>query len=1002
MISLAATLAAFLLPSRSTCVSAGKLALISMLVAVFFLFTAGYHFAGGADHFIFWAEAIVRGLVLPPALAQRDVGFPLVYILGGFPFLRSFIGVTLILAAFAVLMPVLVFLSLVRASPTIAFYMGIACIISLAPYTSIKFLYHDETYLFFGILAVALLVVFLWTGRFRMLIFFTLAALGASFTRPAGNLLYPVLLGIAYLSVRGPIRYYVAAALVFALGVGVYQWHRYEIFDMRNQSYYPSGEGMQILYGVYINSGEFGVQLSPDLGPNTKRLLEDLRKELEPDVRKAAIITKRFVANDPPEFMEKYVYPYSPEELTEKISKESNDDYFWILYGSHNTDDDQFYLRVALEIVRSHPWYVVKYSMRNLWHILFDPGYAVSRYNALGYIKTGNHFIPAEQGWGYLSAESARPYGPRATREVEDFPLKRQPLAVQNIFEKVRVLWLNYFGTYVLITSMLIIIAWIGALAGTVCWAVPFTGFCRVIRSSGVDKLTAPIVAVSAFLLNEALVTSLFAHPDYRYFHYTELYRLVVAGFGAVVVTGTLSWAWRSMNPTTLGTSFIQPKRESIVSTIQEYDLLNGYFGRRPGQWVLLLVVVNAGLFAWWTASEIANAWNAPPLEIVSATYRENCLDFSPKAPAKNSIREGNVTSSVKKVCEENANRWCAIPLDKMDWEDPAPGCEKNFSVNYRCQLNESRRTVIVDALGARKSLQIDCYGPAPAPEPSSGLNIRSATYGGNCGAASGNATQDLASSCNGKIDCAYTVDVARLGDPAPRCGKDFAVSYSCAPDATIFRKSVPSEAGLGSILDLSCGPTASKPSSGLNIRSATYGGNCGAASSNATQDLMARCNGKAHCTYKVDVARLGDPARGCGKDFVASFSCAPDTTILRKDLPAEAGLGSVLDLSCEPTAPAPSSGLNIRSATYGGNCGAAQGNTTSHLASSCNGKEDCIYNVDVNLLGDPAPRCGKDFAVSYSCAPDTTILRKDLPAEAGFGGVLKLNCPSASDVSTK
>src|SRR5450830_684854 len=150
MISLAATPAAFFLPSRSTHVTAGKLALISMLFTVFFLFTAGYHFPGGASHYPDWAEAIVRGTTLPPSHAQREVGFPLLYILGGFPFTHSFIGITLILASFAVLIPVLVYLSLVWASPTIAFYMGLACIISLSPVTYLKFFYPDQADMFFN------------------------------------------------------------------------------------------------------------------------------------------------------------------------------------------------------------------------------------------------------------------------------------------------------------------------------------------------------------------------------------------------------------------------------------------------------------------------------------------------------------------------------------------------------------------------------------------------------------------------------------------------------------------------------------------------------------------------------------------------------------------------------------------------------------------------------------------------------------------------------------
>jgi hypothetical protein len=248
-------------------------------------------------------------------------------------------------------------------------------------------------------------------------------------------------------------------------------------------------------------------------------------------------------------------------------------------------------------------------------------------------------------------------------------------------------------------------------------------------------------------------------------------------------------------------------------------------------------------------------------------------------------------------------------------------------------------------------------------------------------------------------------VDVDRLGDPVPLCSKNFEVEYSCAPDTALLRQQLPAEAGLKSELRLACRPVVE---SGLNIRAATYGASCGAPSGNATEDLASRCNGRADCNYVVDVERLRDPAPGCGKDFQVEYSCAPGTALSHKQLPAEAGLKSQLQLSCipqteqaaVPTTPAPTtpepvveSGLNVRAATYGASCGAPSGNVTKDIASSCNGRADCNYIVDVDRLGDPAPRCGKDFQVEYSCAPDTELLHKQLPAEAGLKSQLQLSC---------
>src|SRR3990167_10246855 len=141
--SLTATVAALFLPSRSAHLSIGKLALFGMLFTTFFLFTSAYNFPGGASHYPNWAEAIVHGAKLPPDVAQREVGFPLLYLLGGFTITHSFIGITLILAIFAVLISVLVYVALVGVSPIVAFYTALACILTLSPFTYLKFFYPD-------------------------------------------------------------------------------------------------------------------------------------------------------------------------------------------------------------------------------------------------------------------------------------------------------------------------------------------------------------------------------------------------------------------------------------------------------------------------------------------------------------------------------------------------------------------------------------------------------------------------------------------------------------------------------------------------------------------------------------------------------------------------------------------------------------------------------------------------------------------------------------------
>lgn len=59
-------------------------------------------------------------------------------------------------------------------------------------------------------------------------------------------------------------------------------------------------------------------------------------------------------------------------------------------------------------------------------------------------------------------------------------------------------------------------------------------------------------------------------------------------------------------------------------------------------------------------------------------------------------------------------------------------------------------------------------------------IRVRSAIYGANCNGRGGNVSNEVSRSCDGKANCAYMIDVARLGDPAYGCEKDFRVQYDC------------------------------------------------------------------------------------------------------------------------------------------------------------------------------------------------------------------------------
>jgi len=128
---------------------------------------------------------------------------------------------------------------------------------------------------------------------------------------------------------------------------------------------------------------------------------------------------------------------------------------------------------------------------------------------------------------------------------------------------------------------------------------------------------------------------------------------------------------------------------------------------------------------------------------------------------------------------------------------------------------------------------------------------------------------------------------------------------------------------------------------------------------------------------------------------------------LLAYSLLASPGVAAVLimlatSLSETNTTSSVTSGIRVLSATYGANCQAQAGNSTRAIGKSCNGKENCNYIVDVNILGDPASGCAKGFSVDYQCAPDEKRLTKSLPAEAGLKSPLYLSCAAGQLAKTE
>ncbi len=541
---------ALFVPGGSARIDRAKLAILSALTATFFLFATKTWFPGGASQFMRYADAIVHGTTLPPDVAARDAGYPLLIILSGYSLSHSFIPLLLIQAGFAILLPIVVYESLRRLSPIPAYYVGLASIVTLSPFYFMKMIHHDQTYIFFAELMLCLLLIFVQTKQPRFLYLFTIAAICASVARPAGNALFPLFLIIGYLAARGSILHYLACSTVFAAFVAGYAWHREVIFDMQHSPATPSYLGRQVFYDPYLNTLDYGIRLSPhDVGPNFTRALDELRNRLQPSPRDSEFVEKQYGRTDAKaEFASAYIDPLTTDELMDQVLARPNWEYYTLLCIAN---DDRLLLAAALEIARAHPSLILRYSVRNFLHFTFSPGYKHSRYNVNPFGPEGLLFFPAEAAVD----DDIAAFPARAARELSFDPVLHEPFIVHRLFSVMQTVWLKSYGTEVAIIAWLMCVAWVAAAVRLVQAVRPRAKSASMAEpnSDGLlnsdNALVASIVIASLVFGYNATVTAIFAEPDFRYRQASDLQAILIAGLGLIAMQRWIGPAFRDRVP---------------------------------------------------------------------------------------------------------------------------------------------------------------------------------------------------------------------------------------------------------------------------------------------------------------------------------------------------------------------------------------------------------------------------------------------------------------------
>ncbi|MDO8289826.1 MAG: acyltransferase family protein [Parvibaculum sp.] len=221
--------------------------------------------------------------------------------------------------------------------------------------------------------------------------------------------------------------------------------------------------------------------------------------------------------------------------------------------------------------------------------------------------------------------------------------------------------------------------------------------------------------------------------------------------------------------------------------------------------------------------------------------------------------------------------------------------------------LKGRQLALIVVAIPVVTALAVALYVSTFLPKLAvyGGIGVISASYGKTCGGTAGNATNLLRRVCDGRETCSYNIDSRKLKRLQPGCSPDdLTVAYQCSKNPQALRADIVTGAAGKISASLMCPDTALKLQSGkhedgVRVLSASYGENCGARRGNVTKDIERVCTGQMSCAYRVDVSKLGDPARGCEKDYRVEYQCGQTGSKMKFAIPGEAGLGSYAILEC-------------------------------------------------------------------------------------------------------
>ncbi len=151
----------------------------------------------------------------------RAPGYPFFLILTGVPSFNTLTGLLLAQAAMAIAIPILIYGSMRLIAPRVAFVTGLCAVLLLVPFAYSKSVMTEQLFLFLLFVLIYLVAHYLARGDARSVYLLAVCAIALLLTRPVANLLFVLVLGVAFLAHPRQYRHHLLAlGFVFVCVVG--------------------------------------------------------------------------------------------------------------------------------------------------------------------------------------------------------------------------------------------------------------------------------------------------------------------------------------------------------------------------------------------------------------------------------------------------------------------------------------------------------------------------------------------------------------------------------------------------------------------------------------------------------------------------------------------------------------------------------------------------------------------------------------------------------------